>query len=184
MEQNQQIQENQENQKKVIWYREPYVWMVIFFPALAVVLGFILLKLAIISYDGLVVDDYYVQGKQMNKKLDRDQASERHGLRALVTFHVGDGVVEVKLMRKPESGYELPSKLDIFYSHHTRPGFDSKFSFERMEENIYRGQLPSLIAGDWTMILSADDWRLLGTVRMPMPMSREFLMQPAYYRLG
>ena len=49
------------------WYREFYVWLVIFFPVLAIVAGFYTLKLAIESDDGLVEDDYYKQGIEINR---------------------------------------------------------------------------------------------------------------------
>ncbi|WP_353569943.1 FixH family protein [Candidatus Albibeggiatoa sp. nov. BB20] len=160
------------------WYQEPYVWLVIFFPSLAVVGGMITITLAITSYDGLVVDDYYKQGLQINKKLDRDKAAGRHGLRAFMAFNVSDNVIVIELDKQAD--YELPSSLNIVFSHRTRAGFDTSLSFERMEGSIYRGQLPDLIAGKWTVELAADDWRLIGAVKMPMPMTREFLIEPTY----
>ena len=53
------------------WYREPLVWLLISFPLTAVIAGFFTLYLAIISSDGLVVDDYYHRGKEINKSLAR-----------------------------------------------------------------------------------------------------------------
>jgi hypothetical protein len=160
------------------WYQEPYVWLVILFPALAVVGGMVTITLAIKSNDGLVVDDYYKQGLQINQTLDRDRASGRHGLKAFMTFHVSDQVIEIKLNKTTD--YQLPDSLNLFFSHHTRSGFDTSLTFERMEDNVYRGQLPNLVAGEWTVELSADDWRLINSVKMPMPMTREFLIEPAY----
>ena len=68
------------------WYREPLVWLLISFPLTAVIAGFFTLYLAIISKDGLVVDDYYQRGKEINMSLARDRAAARHGLHASVTL--------------------------------------------------------------------------------------------------
>jgi hypothetical protein len=160
------------------WYQEPYVWLILLFPSLAVIGGMITITLAINSNDGLVVDDYYKQGLQINQKLDRDRAAGRHGLRAFITFSVSEKVIVIDLDKHAD--YELPNRLDIRFYHHTRSGFDTMLTFERMENSIYRGALPDLIAGEWTMELAADDWRLINSVRMPMPMTREFLIEPAY----
>lgn len=160
------------------WYQEPYVWLILLFPSLAVIGGIITITLAINSYDGLVVDDYYKQGLQINQKLDRDKAASRHGLRAFMTFQVSDQVITIELDKNAD--YTLPSQLNIAFSHHTRAGFDTELTFEQMENGVYRGRLPDLVPGEWTVALSADDWRLINSVKMPMPMSREFLIEPAY----
>jgi len=160
------------------WYQEPYVWLIILFPSLAVVGGMITITLAINSYDGLVVDDYYKQGLQINQKLDRDHAAARHGLRAFMTIHVADQVIAIELDKNAD--YKLPNNVNVTFYHHTRSGFDTTLTFEKMENNIYRGRLPDLVAGEWTVELSADDWRLMNSVKMPMPMTREFLIEPTY----
>ena len=67
-------------------YREPFVWLLIAFPATAVVVGFTLLGLAIYSDDGMVEDDYYRKGKEINRVLARDQAAAKHGLESTLAF--------------------------------------------------------------------------------------------------
>ena len=70
----------------VRWYREPFVWLLIAFPATAVIVGFTLLGLAIYSDDGMVEDDYYRKGKEINRVLARDQAAAKHGLESTLAF--------------------------------------------------------------------------------------------------
>ena len=70
------------------WYREPFVWLVILFPASAVIGGMITISLAISSDDGLVVDDYYKRGLEINRTLERDKAAARHGIQATLGFNV------------------------------------------------------------------------------------------------
>lgn len=49
------------------WYRYGWPWFLMSFPAMAVVLGFHLLYLAMNTNNSLVVDDYYKQGKGINQ---------------------------------------------------------------------------------------------------------------------
>ena len=51
------------------WYREPLVWMVVAIPAAAVIAGAVMLVLANATWDGLVADDYYERGMQINRSL-------------------------------------------------------------------------------------------------------------------
>ena len=60
-------------EQKKEWYRHPMVWMVIAIPASAVIVGSILLTLSITTFDGLVEDDYYKKGKEINQVLERDE---------------------------------------------------------------------------------------------------------------
>ena len=64
------------------WYREPLVWMVLAIPATAVLGGVVMLVLANATWDGLVADDYYRRGMQINRSLARDAEAARLGLRA------------------------------------------------------------------------------------------------------
>ena len=60
------------HRKASIWYREPMVWLIIMIPFSAVIMGGVLLTLAVSSDDGLVTDDYYKKGLQINRTLERD----------------------------------------------------------------------------------------------------------------
>ena len=62
------------------WKQEPLVWLLIAIPAAAVIMGIVMLTLAIKSYSGLVIDDYYKHGKQINRVLARDRFAHELGL--------------------------------------------------------------------------------------------------------
>ena len=51
------------------WYRHPWPWLLMAGPAIVVVAGFLTLGFAIQSFDGLVADDYYKEGKAINMTL-------------------------------------------------------------------------------------------------------------------
>jgi len=62
------------------WFREPWVWLIIALPASAVFGGIITIWIAVESDDGLVQDDYYKYGMEINKTLDRDKAAVQYEL--------------------------------------------------------------------------------------------------------
>lgn len=55
------------------WYRHRWPWILMAGPAVVIVAGFITAWLAIISYDGLVEDNYYKVGLAVNQQLKQKQ---------------------------------------------------------------------------------------------------------------
>lgn len=142
-----------------IWYKEPYFWLVVLFPAMAVVAGFYTLHLAIVSNDGLVVDDYYKQGLEINRVLDRERAAQRYGLTGDLDIDKAAGMVKVSLKAYPS--FRFPSAVQVKFMHATRAGFDRSATLQRVGKNDYEGSLPHLAPGHWYIQIEADDWRLL-----------------------
>ena len=147
------------------WYREPLVWLLISFPLTAVIAGFFTLYLAIISKDGLVVDDYYQKGKEINKSLARDHAAAQHGLRASVTLDAARQEVSVQL--NAAKGWPLPDALNVRWLHATRAGFDRTQMPARSPDGSYRSTFPDLAPGHWYVQVEAQDWRLQGSLQVP-----------------
>jgi hypothetical protein len=159
------------------WYREPLVWLIITFPLTAVIAGFFTLYLAIISKDGLVVDDYYQKGKEINKSLARDRAAAQHGLHAGVFLDAARQEVVVQL--GAAKGHNLPDRLELRWLHATRDGFDRKQMLIRSPEGNYRSAFPELAPGHWYVQLEAQDWRLQGSLRIPGEVRLELIPSPA-----
>ena len=147
------------------WYREPLVWLIITFPLTAVIAGFFTLYLAIISKDGLVVDDYYQKGKEINKSLARDHAAAQHGLRAGV--HLDDAKQQAVVQLSAAKGQPLPDRLALRWLHATRAGFDRTQMLLRSADGRYRSAFPELAPGHWYVQIEAQDWRLQGSLRVP-----------------
>ncbi len=142
------------------WYREPMVWLVLAIPASAVVMGAIMLALAISTYDGLVTDDYYRKGLQINRSMERDSSAERHGLTSLVRVGPRGGVIELRL--EGRDGFEAPEVVNLRLFHATRSGLDVVIAMRRVGSGHYLASRPDLAAGRWHLQLDADDWRLRG----------------------
>ena len=80
-----------------VWYREPFVWMVISFPLAAVIAGTITIYLAIVSFDGLVVDNYYQRGLEINKVLDRESFALANGLSLNAEYQSDKFIIEINI---------------------------------------------------------------------------------------
>lgn len=164
------------NTSKLPWYREPLVWLVIFFPAIAVIGGLFTIYLAINSDDGLVVDDYYQRGLEINQVLARDQAAKLHGLQAILDFNRDSQRIYLTLSAKPD--YVSPHQIELKLSHHTQAHFDNHIRLERIDNKLYRGPLPPLQPGAWYVELAADDWRLLKSLQVPIKIEKLSITPP------
>lgn len=136
------------------------VWLIVCIPAIAVVMGAVMLYLAISTYDGLVSDDYYQKGLQINRSLERDERAESHGLSSLVTLDGGGGAVEILIEGDP--GFVAPEIVNLRLFHATRPGLDKHIRLRRLGDGRYVAGVSKLAPGRWHVQLDADDWRLTG----------------------
>ena len=80
------------------------VWLVIAIPLSAVIVGMIMLTISIQTFDGLVEDDYYKKGKEINQVLARDEFALSNGITAMVTLDAQTGVVVIDL--ESEAGFQ------------------------------------------------------------------------------
>lgn len=143
------------------WFKNPMVWMVIFFPSLAVVAGIATIFIAIETEDGLVVDDYYKQGLQINQVIKYDKKASELGLRAFVDTNTQSGEILVSL--EATGDLELDSSITFKLIHRTRSGLDQTTTLSQVNNSAdYRGYIkPPVIEGRWSIqIISKGNWRL------------------------
>lgn len=157
------------------WYRVRMLWLIIALPMVSVAMGMTILYFAVTTYDGLVVDDYYQQGKNINRVLRRDTAAQSHGLEATLDIDSAQRLVKVYLQARHLS--VLPARLQISFLHTTRAGLDRIVLLEKMSHGRYEGRMPELALGHWNVQMEADDWRLVGV--MGTPGEGQVHLQPA-----
>jgi len=157
------------------WYREPIMWLVIAFPLTAVIVGFVSLALAIRSDDGMVEDDYYKQGMTINRVLARDKAAAAGDLTGTVELDTAQHELLVRLTAR--QALALPDNIEIKLMHATRAGFDRSLVLPRHADGTYRAPLPEFVPGHWAVQLTAQDWRLTGSLFMPG--DNRLVMRPA-----
>lgn len=147
------------------WYRQPMVWLVIAIPLMAVVMGVTTIILAVVSDDGMVADDYYRRGMEINQSLERDRIAARHGLNAVVMTDTDGKVVHAKLHAK--RAFHFPDRIQLSLSHATRSGLDLSLTLTRTAERSYQAGLPELSLGRWYVRLHSKRWRLNGVLQVP-----------------
>lgn len=130
-------------------------------PALAVVGGLITFWLAATTNNALVVDDYYREGKAINRQLARDQAARELALRAELAAGPGGGIE----LRLSAAQGNLPPFLTLRVIHATRAELDFIATLSSVGNGIYRGNQAELpTSGRWNVLLEDPDrsWRLTG----------------------
>ena len=138
--------------------------MVIAIPAAAVIAGAVMLVLANATWDGLVADDYYKRGMQINRSLARDAEAARLGLGAVVAFPAPE-VVEARLTSAAAAlGGD---RLSLQFARAAHAGADVRVAMTRSAGEVWRGVLPAVPPGKWYVELGNEQWRLTAPVRMP-----------------
>ena len=145
------------NTESKIWYREPYVWMLILIPFSAVIMGVVMITLALKSDDGLVVDDYYKKGLEINMALERDRAAEYYGIKT--DFMLDETGKLITLFLEGNESFSMPEVLHARFIHRTRGGFDQEVYLSRSYDGNYHAGMPDLVRGNWDILVEADDWR-------------------------
>ena len=146
------------------WYRQGWPWFLISIPAVAVILGITTLWLAVSTWDGLVVDDYYQEGKTIEKTIARSQKAAEMGLVADVRLRAE----EVTLDLAAGSAVTLPPTVVLTISHPTRSGMDQVVILKR-RDGVFVAPLAPLTAGRWLLQLEDEShtWRMNGTANIP-----------------
>jgi hypothetical protein len=157
------------------WHREPWAWLVFSIPAVAVLMGAVLLFVAGRSYDGLVADDYYKRGLEINRSLERDRVAASHRLQGSLVVVVGE-LVTIDL--SGEGGFVAPPALALSLHHATRDGLDRTVMLRLQGDRRYQGVWPALEPGAWNLWLGTANWRLAGRLQIPGPL-RTTLRYPA-----
>ncbi len=147
------------------WYREPMVWLVLAVPTSALLMGAIMLVLSITSYDGLVADDYYRRGLEINRVLERDQAAAAYGLAGELVVDEDRGRIQLEL--RAESVFTAPESVRLRLYHATRAGRDRETELVLAGALSYAGPRLELSPGRWYLEVQSDDWRLTGTLFAP-----------------
>lgn len=138
------------------------VWMIIFFPALAVVGGISTIFIALNTEDGLVDDNYYKDGLQINQVIKHDRMASELGLRALVSLNTQSGEIRLNLSSTSQV-LTAPAKIDFKLIHRTRSGLDQSTALNQVGDGMeYRGYLkPPVIEGRWVIEINSQNlWRL------------------------
>ncbi|MBE9609703.1 FixH family protein [Chitinilyticum piscinae] len=145
------------------WYTHSFVWLLIALPATAVIASGLLIYQAASTADGLVADDYYKAGQEINKDLHRDEAATKLGINAQLMLSADGKHIRV-LFTAPPPGQQLQLKL----LHPTRSGLDHVLPLTAQGGQIWQASIDRpLESARWKIELSdqGKNWRLTGNWR-------------------
>tara|TARA_B100000446_G_scaffold183952_1_gene205022 strand:+ start:5816 stop:6319 length:504 start_codon:yes stop_codon:yes gene_type:complete len=144
------------------WYRHPYLWLAMLLPASAVVAGLVTLYIAIVNADSPVVDEWYKEGRGINRSMEQEHLAARLGI-GLELSQVGAGI-QARLVS--ETAIPLPENITVTLRHPTLADRDTTIELFQVDSNHYRadGVLPADGRRKATVTASGGHWRLYQTV--------------------
>ena len=138
------------------WYRHFWVWVVILLPASSVVAGITTVIIAVNNAHERVVDDWYTDGRGINKSRQEEKRADELGLTA--TLNNRDG--RAMLFFANEDAVSAPS-LKLALRHPTQSRRDQVLRLVREAPGRYSAPV-SLPTGRWVASLEPEpgDWRI------------------------
>ncbi|MDO8907598.1 MAG: FixH family protein [Pseudohongiella sp.] len=163
------------------WYQHRWPWILISMPAVSVVLGIILISTALNNPAILVVDNYYAEGRGINRSLALDEAAINLGLSARLA--VQDNTINLQLLGT-DAPHQNEEALSLFVYHVTDNTLDQTFVFAPDADPVLSAQgfyepvssldvtaLQTLFAQNTSWYLEIrgvdNDWRLRKRVSTP-----------------
>jgi uncharacterized protein len=144
------------------WYKQRWPWLLAVMPFSSIIVGFAFLWVAITSDDGLVSENYYQEGLDINKVIERDQAARHYNLGA--SGQLSGTEINLLLVGNLPT---LPDSLRLTLIHPTRKGLDQSILLTRDKSNAYSGLLKDVMDAHFDITLEPLDgaWRMVGMWR-------------------
>ena len=142
------------------WYRHRWPWLLMAGPALVVVAGIATAIIAVRTDDGVVADDYYKRGLEINAALERQHRAEALGIAATVWIDVARGRVRVTFTSRVPA--PPPARLKLV--HRTRAGGDRAVLLTQVSPGVFEGPTDAAVPGEWLVQLQDErgSWRVDG----------------------
>ncbi len=154
----------QTNEQSKPWHKYPLVWMMVLIPFTAVIMGVVMMWLALDTDDGLVADDYYKLGLEINRVIERDKKAAELGLSAIIEFDNSARILKIQFDKGLLESY--PKILPLQLQHATRENSDISVVLDHGIGNQYIGHVNQTISeGIWYFEISGkdkvdSDWKL------------------------
>lgn len=156
------------NTDSAVWYKQFWPWFILAFPLSAMVIGFTMLYVGIVTYDGVVVDQLEREGRMMKVVDDQDRLAREQNL--LAELSIADSALRVNLSGVV-SGY--PDSLDLHFVHPTRRNRDIYIVMSHQGRGVYTATAAEPIVGEFQLQLhpplDQTQWRVyLDRVAFPL----------------
>ncbi|HEX5277106.1 MAG TPA: FixH family protein [Fluviicoccus sp.] len=150
---------------KNLWYRNPWVWFIIFIPVFTVGLSFSMLYVAVENKDSEVKDDWYKDKKAIRQDFSRDNLATALGINAVITVSGQNFAVKLQSAGMLPAA-AMPEKLELMLSHPTDVRKDIRVELARQADG-YAGVIPASVEGRYYLEIGCKDWRLKDVIVLP-----------------
>ena len=158
------------------WYKQFWLWFILTPLLIVFTAGFSMLYIAIATDDGVVVDNYYKDGKAIVVRHEEDNYARSLGLNAVMKQQGLNFTLELKGELRP-----LPEQLLLHVIFPTSKAYDVDVVLSHQGLGRYIGELPEAITGNWMLQLQPFSeeslWRL-HTNSVNFPAQSEILLLP------
>ena len=147
------------------WYRYGWVWFVFTIPFAAVLFGIVMIVSANYQPDDVVVDNYYKEGKGINKRIARDAKAVELGVQVTLAALTETGAV----FGIEAAGGDV--QMSLF--HVTDQKQDMSFQLVSQGEGVYTVSSAEFarrlsLPGIWYIEFTDDNWRLRTRLQTPI----------------
>ncbi|MED5388542.1 MAG: FixH family protein [Pseudomonadota bacterium] len=146
------------------WYRYPLLWLAILLPASSVIAGLTTLYIAIINADSPVVDEWYKEGRGINRSVEQEQLARRLGV-GLTISQTEDGTVAALAS---SAAIPAPASLTLALRHPTLKEKDVTVTLQKQQAGHYSAIETLPTQGRFTATVSTpqEHWRLYEPVQI------------------
>lgn len=118
------------------WYRHGYLWLVIILPTIVVIAAFVTLYIAINNADDTVSEDWYKDGRTVNRSWEADQQAARLGIEVELDF---TGAAP-RAQLTSQVPFPPPESLQVNLRHPAFANQDISLTLTHTGNGEYRGQ--------------------------------------------
>lgn len=135
------------------WYKQIWPWFIISLPLSSVIAGLSTLYIAINTDDSLVKDDWYKEGKAINRRVEFDKNAAVLGISATLRLDQLTGEVMLDLAHQ-KSDYAPSKHLSLQFIHSTLSKWDQEILLTLNDTQQYHGNLQHAPKGKFHVTLS------------------------------
>lgn len=172
--------EGRDPQPPLPWYRFFWPWFIVILLASTVAAGVATLVIAMAESDPVVRDDWYEDGTEINRRLERNRNARRLGLHASLWLDPERSEMSLALQG---DGIAALQQVRVDFSHATRADHDRSVVLQRSAPDSsqattglrFVAPLEALPPGRWYVALTPlgsatgedSDWRLARSLDLP-----------------
>ncbi len=146
------------------WYQQFWPWFLIALPATAVIGSLFTVWIAFQQGTGLVKDNYYREGLNINAELEKQSIANAANITARLQFLDEDS----KILLLLQSEMPLPEQLQLLLISPADSAKDRMFNLQTKTPGLYQTNLNEALHGNYYLQLSPSDnrWIIKGEAHL------------------